>query len=546
MKFIEKSKIFLKLSKYLFKYGNKDIFSDVGINIDEKTSSSSIDEDAKDFVKDLESLGPTYIKLGQLLSTRRELLPKEFIEALKRLQSNVEPISFDEVKSVIEEEFETKISHLYESFDENPLATASLGQVHRATLKDGVEVVVKVQRPRIAKVISDDLIVIRKIVNFLNDHSESFRRFHAKSIVDEFESNIIRELNYLDEAFNLNKINNNLKSFENIIFPTSYKSYTTERVLTMDFIDGKNLNNLSEFAVTEIDGKTLANDIFKAYLKQIFVDGFFHSDPHLGNILLINNKKIGILDLGMVTRLGPELRQDLLALIVSISSGKGKETAEQAFSLASNIDGVSEDVAGFKESISHMVKEEYDRSIDQMKAGSVLMDISKIASRSGLYFPQELTSIARTLMYLDDLGRILDPQFNPHLAVRENALTLFKANYSSDLSFSDLFLGANEIKKFIHEFPTKINRILDDVTDQKFKIKVDAIDEVLLLRGIQKVANRITTGLILAAMIVSAAMMMKVESGFTLFGYPGLAILLFAFAFIGSFSLILNILFKDK
>lgn len=546
MAIFQKSKLFLKLSKYLFKYANQNM--DLGPVIEEEASleSTSISEDAKSFVADLESLGPTYIKLGQLLSTRRELLPAEFITALKKLQSNVEPIAYPDIVNIIQAELGAQLNKLFTFFDDKPLATASIGQVHRATLMDGSEVVVKVQKPNIVKTIKDDLVSIRKLVNFLNEKSLSFRKYHFQSVLNEFEANIFNELDYINEFNNLSVISKNLENFEHIHFPKAFKSYSTNKLLTMDFIVGDKLDEISEIYKTEIDGKLIAKDVFEAYLKQIFVDGFFHSDPHLGNMILIDSKNLGIIDLGMVTKLGPDLRKDLLSLLVAISSGKGSEAAEIAYRLSSNIPGVEQEITLFKEQISALIKEEHDRSVKQIKAGSVLMSVSKIASNSGLYFPQELSSIARTLMYLDDLARILDPDFNPHEAVKENATKLFKANYTENLSLSDVFLSAQDLKKFLSEFPSKINRILDDINNRKFNLKIDAIDETLLLRGIQKVANRITSGLILAAMIIAAAMMMKVNNGFFILGYPGLAFILFVFAVLGSLTLLFNILFKDK
>lgn len=546
MNMLQKSKLFLKLSKYMFKYANTNFDIDSSLNIDSSIKNTSINEDAKSFVSDLESLGSTYIKLGQLLSTRRELLPPEFIQALKKLQSNVDPVAYPDIVNVVQEELKAPINKLFTFFDDKPLATASLGQVHRATLMDGTEVVVKIQKPDIIATIKDDLASMRKLVDFLNDKSVSFRKYHFQSVLNEFEDNIINELDYDTEFHNLNVIAENLEEFTLLHFPKAYKSYSTNRVLTMDFIVGDKLDEISEFYKTEINGKVIARQVFEAYLKQIFVDGFFHSDPHLGNMILIDNDNLGIIDLGMVTKLGPDLRKDLLTLLVAISSGKGAEAAEIAYRLSSNIPGVDQEIVIFKQMISNLIKEEHDRSVKQIKAGSILMSVSKIASSSGLYFPQELSSIARTLMYLDHLARILDPEFNPHEAVRDNATKLLKANYTENLSLSDVFLGAQDLKNFISEFPTKANRLLDDINNRKFSLSIDAIDEVLLLKGIQKIANRITSGLILAAMIIAAAMMMKVDNGFFILGYPGLAFILFMFATLGGVLLLFNMLLKDK
>lgn len=546
MNFIEKTSVFLKLSKYYFKYANKDLISESGLVNREENFDSDIKEDAKNFVKDLESLGPTFIKLGQVLSTRKELLPIEFIYELKKLQSDVDAVSYEKIKEIVEQELKGDINKIFKKFDKTPIAAASLGQVHKGTLHSGAEVVVKVQRPNITEIISDDIALIKKIVHFLDLRSESFRRLHIINIVNEFEKNIIQELNYLSEAYNLEKINDNLKEFEALKFPKVYKSYSSVKVLTMDFLEGQKLDSIPDIALTELRGSYLANEIFKAYLKQIFIDGFFHSDPHFGNIVLFNKEILGVFDLGMVTRLGPDLRKKLLSLIVAISSGKGKETSDLAYSITSDVDGVDQDVSYFKEQITSLVKDQYDRSLDQIRSGEVLLGISNIASKAGLYFPSELSSIARTLMYLDDLGNLLDPKFNPHKAIRENASELLASYYKESVKMSDLFLGLNDIKDFMREVPSKFNRVLDDFSTGRFKLKVDAIDEDKMLTGFQKIANRITAGLIFSSMIIAAGMIMNLKSSHTLFGYPTLAMILFLFAFLGSFFLLMNILFKDK
>lgn len=288
---------------------------------------------------------------------------------------------------MLQDELKAPINKLFSFYDDKPIATASLGQVHKATLMDGTEVVVKVQKPNIVTTIKDDLGSMRKLVDFLNEKSLSFRKYHFQSVLNEFEDNIINELNYETEFHNLNVISKNLKEFKLLHFPKAYKSYSTNRILTMDFIQGDKLDKISEFYKTEVNGKVLARQVFEAYLKQIFVDGFFHSDPHLGNMILIDNDNLGIIDLGMVTKLGPDLRKDLLSLLVSISSGKGAEAAEIAYKLSSNIPGVDQEIVIFKQMISNLIKEEHDRSIKQIKVGSILMSVSKIASSSGLYFP---------------------------------------------------------------------------------------------------------------------------------------------------------------
>ncbi len=545
MEGIEKSKVYLKLSKYLLKYSD---FSS-GMQDVESSSlgkSTSRTEDAKNFVKDIESLGPTFIKLGQVLSTRKEILPIEFTSELCKLHSDVDPIDYSIIEEIVENELGAKIKSVFHSFEKEPLAAASLGQVHRAVLKSGQQVVVKIQRPNIYKKIKEDLELIYSVVGYLEKFSETVRRFNPKSMIEEFERTLLQELDYNEEAHNLEVISANLTKFKKIVFPKVYESYTTHKILTMDFIDGRKFSNISNIAMTELNGKEIAHDVFEAYLKQIFVDGFFHSDPHLGNLLFVEPDSIGILDLGMVTKLGPELRSELLSLIVAISEGRGYEASEIAYRLVYPIESVTEDMDFFKKSLSRMVKDEHGRSVERIKAGTILFEVCKIASSAGLYFPPELSSIARTLMYLEELGSILDPSFDPNEAVRDQSIKLLKDNFKSDLSLSDVFLSSVEAKRIVEKIPSNLNKILEDLANKKFKIKVDAIDEDKVMVGIQKIANRITSGLILAALIIGAAMLMNIKTNFILFGYPGFAIILFLIATFGSLILLVNIFFRDE
>ena len=550
MRSIEKLKMYRDLMTIFTKYGASASFlEESGLKLaDEHRSHKEkvVTEDAKNFARDLEDLGPTFIKLGQLLSTRSEFLPIEYIEELKSLRDNVSPIEFSQIDKVIQEEFNMSYKDIYKEFDEVPLAAASLGQVHRATLMDGTEVVVKIQKPGIVDLITEDMESLSKIIGFLDKHSLSFHRYNVVGLLEEFKKNIAGELNYLEEAHNLKKIKENLAEFESLIIPKVYDSYTRTRVLTMDFLEGQNLEKISNVAVTEIDGKQILTEIFRAYLKQIFVDGYFHSDPHMGNLLYMEGNRLGVFDLGMVTKLSPKLKEILLQIVINISEGRGEEAAQLSLKIAGHLERAEQHLDEFKEEIAAVVKNEYDKSIKQMQAGYVLVEFSKIAARNGYSFPQEMSSIARALIYLDEVANVLDPDFNPHQAIKDHALQIMRQSQTSGNSISDLLYDAIEFKNLIENFPKKANIILDDIINRRMELKINAIDEDKLISGFQKVANRITSGLILAAMIIGAAMLMRIETSFIIWGYPGLAIIFFLLAMIGSLFLLINILFKDK
>ncbi len=522
------------------------------LNVDAKNQThesfhdDQIKEDAKKFSKTLEDLGPTFIKLGQVLATRKSMLPAPFIQELQRMQDDVKPIETSVVMSTIENELGTKIDDIFKEFTSTPISTASLGQVHRAVLKTGKEVVVKVQKPGITKIIEDDLKVIGKSVKLLNEVNQDFKRYHIQGILDDFSENIRRELDYKEEAFNLENIAKNLKDFEKIEFPNVYNSYSSMKIITMDFIDGEKVSNLSPLRKTEIEGEKIVEELFKAYLKQILVDGFIHTDPHLGNILLINNNKIGIIDLGMVTKVGPSIRKDLQHLMLCISDGRAKNAAELALKIATPMNDFEENVIEFKQKVYYLVKEEQGKPLEKIKVGSSLMSITNVAAETGFTLPNEFASIARTLMYLDDIFLCLAPGFNPQESLKKHVMKFVSKSYKENISFQSIFQDSMEFKDIAETLPRKINTILEEIIDRRLKLKIDVIDEEKLISGFEKIANRVTTGLIISSMIVGATSAMKYKSDFTILDFPGVAMILLSLATFGAILLMLNIFIKDK
>src|SRR2546421_87912 len=237
-------------------------------------------EKAKAFAEDLESLGPTFIKLGQILSTRGDLLPPAYVEALARLQDHVEPFPFEDVERIIREELGVRMSHAFAAFSKVPAAAASLGQVHRAVLRGGREVAVKVQRPGIAEQIDTDLAALGEIAAVIDRIAGASRTVDAARVLDEFKRTLLAELDYREEARNLVTIAHELRDFERIVVPLPVEDYTTPRVLTMDYVAGAKITTISRVEWTDVDGAALADDLFRAYLQQIMIDGVFHADPH--------------------------------------------------------------------------------------------------------------------------------------------------------------------------------------------------------------------------------------------------------------------------
>ncbi|MEO5988017.1 MAG: AarF/ABC1/UbiB kinase family protein [Candidatus Eisenbacteria bacterium] len=498
---------------------------------------------AAQLADDLEAMGPTFVKVGQFLSTRADLLPAEYLEALARLQDHVAPFSFAEVEKIITEELGLRLSKAFATFQEQPLAAASLGQVHRAELRDGRVVAVKVQRPDIQEQIKGDLEVLEEIAGFLDKHSEYGRRYDFTSMLGEFRKSLIRELDYCQEARNLSLLGEHLARFDRIVVPQPVPDYVTSRVLTMEFIDGRKVTSLGPLAKLEIDGAPLAEALCHAYLRQILVDGFFHADPHPGNIFVTADGRIAILDLGMVGQVAPGVQEDLLKLVLAISEGRGEDAGNTVVKLGRPLSDADPSIV--RRQVSEMVLQFQGLRMKDIALGRLVFDAARVAAEAGYRMPRELTMLGKALLHVDQVARQLDPEFDPNAAVRRYASEIMRERMVKSLSPGKLFAGLLEMKELAENLPRRVNQLIDAIAENRVRIKVDAINEVLLMEGLQKIANRITLGLVVSAMIVGAALLMRIDTTFRILGYPGLAILFFLAAGVIAFFLIGNILVHD-
>jgi ubiquinone biosynthesis protein len=538
------------LARLLVKYGRRDLVEGAGLDSalpgDDRPGGDEVETtpEAAELADDLEKLGPTYIKLGQLLSTRADILPIAYMEALGRLQDKVEPFPGPEAERIIEDELGVRISKLFDAFDREPLAAASLGQVHRATLRGGRPVAVKVQRPGIRQRIMDDLEAFAEVAGFIDDHTELGRRYGTSGMLDEFRSSLLRELDYNREARNLAVFRENMREYDRIVVPEPIMDYTTSRVLTMEFIDGVKVTELPPVRLIELDGEVLGDVLFEAYLKQILVDGIFHADPHPGNVFLTDDDRIALIDLGMVGYVSEEMQRQLLKLLIAISEGKGEDAAEVAAGMGQRL--VDFDRRQYTHEISQLVTMHQDTTVGQLDVGRVVVEITRISGENGIRQPPELTLLGKTLLNLDRVALTLAPDFDVNDAIRRKAGSLMQRRMLGQLSPTQALAAALEMNEFVQELPGRLNRMMDRVADNQVRIKVDAIDETELIAGMQKIANRITAGLVLAALILGAALLMRVETQFRLLGYPALAIMLFLGAVVGGMVLLFDILRHDR
>jgi ubiquinone biosynthesis protein len=543
----ERLKRYKDVVALFLKYGRGDLVQQTGL------ASTLIEQDrglqksvpkGEELADDLERLGPTFIKLGQLLSTRGDLLPAPYLEALARLQDQVEPFTMDEVEQIVSSELGGRLSKLFADFDREPVAAASLAQVHRARMRNGRAVVVKVQRPNIREQIVEDLEALDEAAGFIDAHTEVGKRYEFSNMLAELRRSLLRELDFQKEASNLMRMRRSLREFEHLVVPEPIEDYTTSRVLTMEYVSGKKITDVSQLRLMEIDGMALSEELFRAYLKQILVKGFFHADPHPGNILLTDDDRIALIDLGMVGHVGGRFQDNLLRLLVAISEGQGDEAAQIAIRMGEAKPNF--DKSDFQTRVANLVARHADTTLEQIDAGHVALEITRIAADCWFRLPPQFTMIAKALLNLDQVVYTLAPDFDPNAIIRDEASSILARKMTESVDSGSILSRLLEVKEFVERLPNRVNKILDAVGNNELSVKVDAIDERVVLDGLQKVANRITLGLILAALIIGAALMMRVETSFKILGYPGLPTIFFLLAAIAGLVLIGSIVFTDE
>ena len=535
---------------FIFNHRNSAIFN---ANTDEELRDLAEDEGdksttdysgPKDLVEDLIEMGPTYIKLGQLLSTRPDLLPDHYLEALAELQDDVESIPFEQVREMVEEDIGMRISKAFEYFEEEPMATASIGQVHKAKLTSGKEVAVKIRRPGVKKDFLEDLNTLKKVADLAVKHNKKARQYGFDNILEEFRHMLLKELDYTREAENLVTLGRNLKEFKHLFVPQPIADYSSSRVLTMEYVKGKKVTELSSLKMMETDFSPVVDELVKAYLKQIVFDGFAHADPHPGNIHLMEDNRIALMDLGMVARFSPTLQENILKLLIAIGEYHIDEVADIILDMSTI--GEEVDIPAFRKDVARLVMDHQYREVKDMQTGQLIIQINRIAAESGIKIAVQLNILGKILLNMDKIIATLTPNFDFQKAISKNVESMMLQKVKKEIQPHNFFAKALETKRLMEQLPDRINKITKNLAENKFEIKVNALDEKRLTSDFQKVANRITLGLIIASMIIGASLLMRVSSTFSILGYPGLPMLLFLFAAIAGIVLVVTILLRDE
>ena len=540
---------YAKFFSFILKYYNSDVVKSTANSVLNEIEKTEISEDEynqkpEELVEDLKKMGPTYVKLGQLLSTRPDLLPENYLQALANLQDDVETMPYEEVQKIFEEEIGVKINKAFELFDPKPLASASIGQVHLALLPSGRKVVVKIQRPGIRKNFIEELEILKNMADLAVTHSKVAKKYALDDVIEELRFILLNELDYNKEAQNLVILKENLKEFKNLIVPSPVAEYSSSKVLTMDFIDGKKITSLGNLKKIETDFTSVINNLVEAYMKQIIVDGFVHADPHPGNIHVTADDKVALMDLGMVAKFSPKIQEKIMMLLVGMTKKDGDDITDALLEI-SEYDSAKVNLDHFRKNINRLVMDSTSTNAEDMETGRILLQMNRIAADEGIKLAVELNILGKVLLNMDQIVAVLTPKYDLQKAIRRFMEKMVNKKMQQELKPENAYAFLLDNKKLLENLPGRLNKITENLANNQLELKINAIDEDRLTEGFQKVANRITSGLIIAAMIIGAALLMRIPSTYTILGYGVLPFFFFVIAIGLGLFLVYSIMFKD-
>ncbi|MEO8193972.1 MAG: AarF/UbiB family protein [Gemmatimonadales bacterium] len=512
------------------------------------------DEKAIAFRERLVELGPAYIKLGQVLSTRPDLLPPTYIKQLEHLQDSVPPMDFADVERTVEEELGARINKLFASFEEKPLGSASLGQVHAAQLRDGRDVVVKVQRPGIRETLADDIEFFRELAGFLAAHTSAGEKVDIIGVVQQVEHALIDELDYRTEARNAASFRKALAGFPHILIPRVIDAYTTHKVLTTQRVRGRKISEIPPITRIEYDFEPLADEFARAYLHQVTATGHFHADPHPGNIFVVlpgrpnpltpaeaaaldrrveervpatplikaeaeamreatdvadpGDPKLAMIDFGMTAHLTESMRNAVVRLLLAMAENQGDAAAEVLIEIGEQPETF--DRKRYVSDVSALIAKHADATVTDTPAGIVLYEMISVAYGERLKLPAELTLLAKALFNLDAVTRALDPAFNPTETIRDYATSIANERARRDLSPRRLFQMAAATSDLVNALPRRLDTITERMARNDFAFRIDTPQLPMLLKGMEKIANRIFVGLVLAGLLIASGSLLQV------------------------------------
>ena len=490
----------------------------------------------------LEELGPTFIKFGQILSMRPELIPAEYIEELKKLQDNVPPFSYEEAAELIKRELGSPYDEIFESFDREPMAAASVSQVHHAML-NGEDVVVKVQRPRIEADIEADLDILFELARLVSKHIPESNLYDPVGIVSEFSKTIRKELEFMVEARNADKFKRNFTGYPGVYVPPVYWEATSRRILTIEMIRGEKVADIIKDLAPE-EKKDLADKIAKSYMKQIFVDGFFHGDPHPGNIVIVDREVVAYMDFGIMGRVDEYMKDRLSSLFIAIIQRNRERIVDELLDIG--IAGDETSIPDFRNDLGELIDEYYGTELKQVDIPTMMNDVLKTAIRHRIKIPANFTLLIKTLANMEGLCQSLSPEFNFTETAKPFVESMVAERVSPRRVISKFVSNLSEINESLTVLPRKVNVVLNKLQQGKLVIDIEHKGLNRVLSEMDTATNRIATSLIISALIVGSSVVMLTGKGPLLLDFPVVGIIGYIAAGIIGFFLVVSVLRSGK
>ena len=491
----------------------------------------------------LERLGPTFVKLGQAMSGRPDLFPPSYLEELEKLQDRVSPIESCTAIKVLEEDQKRPLDEIFEYFSPKPTASASLAQVHNAFLLDGREVAVKIQKPGVKEVIEEDVSILYQVATVI-DKTRFGRFYDFHRFVDEFRTTILDELDFLKEGRNIERLRLNLRHYKHIHVPEIYWDASSKKVLVMEKIEGVRLDNKSEVDKIPISRIHLAEELLDAYLKQIIEDGFFHADPHLGNLLIQSDGQIALLDMGVVGRLDENMKSQVGRLLSSFADQDSEEVAKVIIDIGSKSEETNTKV--FQQDVQTIVIKYHFMVASELGIGKAMIDLAKLAIDHHIKMPQGFNQLGRALLYLDTVAYHLAPEMDYIDFLNRSSQRLFGERLISQNSRSKIGRSILESNKLLLGSAGQINAVLDKMIKDEITIRFEHEHLQGMIRSLNRSSNRMSFAIVVAGLVVGSSLIIRAGVGGTIFGYSTLGLSGFILAAILGIYLIIKILVAER
>ena len=491
-----------------------------------------------------EELGPTYVKLGQILSTRPDLISMEYIEELSRLQDKIPAFAFDQVRKIIDDEFGMPPEELFESFEEEPFASASIGQVHRAVLKDGEAVAVKAQRPGIRKIIEVDLEIMLHLATLAERHIEELSFHRPVKIVEEFAKTLEKEIDYQNEATNMERIARHFLDDPHVYIPKVFREATTTRVLTTEFIEGIKISDIDRLDAAGLDRTILTTRGADVVLKQIFVNGFFHADPHPGNIFVLPDNVICLLDFGMTGIVDRQTREDFVDLLDSIVHQNEVRAAQVLLKLTYWEN--EPDRRQFEREVADFMGRHLYKPLKDIELGKLLQQLLELATDLRLRIPPDIFLMMKAFGTVEGVGHMLDPNFDMIAQATPFITEVKLARYNPQRIADDVYDLGTRLLHFFQQFPKDLLDLANLIRQQRLRLQIEHRGLETMLATHDRISNRISFSILIAALIIGSALIVISETPPLVYGISLIGILLFSAAAIMGIWLLVAILKKGK